>query len=159
MTNFIALFLNDLHRHNVEVIDGHLCIFDSKERERVKHCKFNIIQLIGTLLVERNFEFDIQGNHAFEKMVDTDLAEWAYVKYPNYFIIAFEDCARSDPEYYGPMICDSFELFMEAYRDFWHAVGTDDRTPADVEPDEEYLRETHARMAKEFASLYTPESA
>ncbi|MBS0466060.1 MAG: hypothetical protein JSS31_11800 [Proteobacteria bacterium] len=158
MVNFTALFFNDVDCHNVEVIDGHLCIFDSIERERVKYCKFDNVELIEALLVPRNFEPSPKSGQTSENLANTDLAKWAHVKYPNYFIIAFEDCARSDPDYYGPMICDSFELFMEAYRDFWYAVALDDRTPADVEPDEEYLREEHARMAKEFASLYTPDS-
>lgn len=124
----------------------------------MKYVKFELEHFAEILAIRQVFKTHPMRGWAYEQIINRRVENWVYVKYPSYFTFAFEDCARSDPEYYGPMICESFESFMEAYTDFWDAVGKDDRTPADVEPDEEFLRDEHARMAKEFASLHTPDS-
>ncbi len=143
--------------HNLQVFGEYLCLFDSDDREHVKYVKFELDHLAEILAIQHTFKSHPMKGWAHEQIVNRRVEKWEYVKYPSYFVIAFEDCARSDPDYYGPMICEGFESFMEAYTEFWEAVGTDDRTPADVEPDEDYLRQEHARMAQEFVSLYEPE--
>ena len=144
--------------HNLQVFGEYLCLFDSDNREHVKYVKFELEQYAEILTIQHVFKnHPQQRGWAYEQIVNRRVENWEYVKYPSYFVIAFEECARSDPDHYGPMICESFESFMEAYTDFWEAVGTDDRTPADVEPDEEYLREEHTRMAQEFSALCTPD--
>lgn len=144
--------------HNLQVFGEYLCLFDSDDREHVKYVKFELEHFAEILAIRQVFKTHPMRGWAYEQIINRRVEKWVYVKYPSYFTIAFEDCARSDPEYYGPMICESFESFKEAYTDFWDAVGKDDRTPADVEPDEEFLRDEYARMAQEFASLYTPDS-
>lgn len=144
--------------HNLQVFGEYLCLFDSDDREHVKYVKFELQHFAEILAIRQVFKTHPMRGWAYEQIINRRVEKWVYVKYPSYFTIAFEDCARSDPEYYGPMIRESFESFKEAYTDFWDAVGKDDRTPADVEPDEEFLRDEHARMAQEFASLYTPDS-
>ena len=148
--NIVNVLLDTPFDHHLEVIGDYLCLFDSDERTHIKFVKLEG-QHVDELLAARFHSPNGSNGQAvaLRRIVHSRVMEWVEVHYSDHFLGMFEDFALSDPEYFGPPICDSFEFFVAEYFRYWDAVSElMVRTPY---PTEEQLRELHASLVEQLA--------
>ncbi|MFN9749341.1 MAG: hypothetical protein ACK53K_07925 [Burkholderiales bacterium] len=151
--NIVNVLLAAPVDHNLEVIGEYLCLFDSAARNRIKFLKLDD-RHIDEMLAARFHASDGSREQmgAFRRIVHSRVMKWVDVHYPDHFLGMFEDFALSDPEYFGPPICDSFEFFVAEYFRYWDSVSElMVRTPFDQHPSEEQLRELHASLVEKLS--------
>ncbi len=148
--SIINSLLENHRGHNVEVIDGYLCLFDSEDREHVKFVKLEVEHVEEILEAREAFSYGCAGRAAaFQAIVDSRVEKWLEIYKPRDFLVEFADYVMSDRPRYSTAIREGFESFMNAYKEYWRAVEDSiGRTPFDKQPSDDQLRRLYARLVE-----------
>lgn len=148
--SIINSLLENHRDHNVEVIDGYLCLFDSEDREHVKFVKLEIEHVEEILEAREAFAYGSAGRaEAFQAIIDSRVEKWLKIYKPRDFLGEFADCVMSDRSRYSTVIREGFDSFMDAYKEYWRTVEDSiERTPFDERPNDDQLRRLHARLVE-----------
>jgi hypothetical protein len=146
--SIINSLLENHRDHNVEVIDGYLCLFDSEDREHVKFLKLEVEHVEEILEAREAFAYGSAGRAAaFQAIVDSRVEKWLEIYKPHHFLVEFADCVMSDRSRYSTVIREGFESFLNAYKEYWRTVADSiERTPFDEQPNDDQLRRLYARL-------------
>lgn len=146
--SIINSLLENHRDHNVEVINGYLCLFDSEDREHVKFVKLEVEHVEEILKAREAFAYGSPARAAaFQAIVDSRAEEWLEIYKPQHFLVAFANCVMSDRPRYSTVIREGFESFLNAYKEYWGTVaGSIERTPFDEQPNDDQLRRLYARL-------------
>ena len=148
--SIINSLLENRGDQNVEVIDGHLCLFDSIDRNHVKRVKLEVVHIEEILEARQKFK---HGSHkraeAFRNIVESRVNDWSEINKPHHFYATFMNVVMSDRRRYSAVVRESFESFLKAYTQYSEAdPDSIERTPFDEQPSEDQLRKLHARLVE-----------
>jgi hypothetical protein len=99
--SIINSLLENRTNHNIEVIDGHLCLFDSIDRNHVKRVKLEVVHIEEILEARQKFK---HGSHkraeAFRNIVESRVIDWNEINKPHHFCATFMNAVMSDRRRY-----------------------------------------------------------
>lgn len=146
--SIINSLLENRTNHNIEVIDGYLCLFDSIDRKHVKHVKLEVVHVEEILEARKKFKHGSRKRaEAFGNIVESRVANWSEINKSHHFCATFMNVVMSDRRRYSAVVRESFESFLKAYAQYWEAEPESiERTPFDEQPNEDQLRKLHARL-------------
>lgn len=147
--SIINSLLENRTSHNIEVIDSHLCLFDSTDRNHVKSIKLEVAHVEEILEARQKFKHgSLKRAAAFRNIVKSRVTEWSEINKPHHFCATFANCVMSDRRRYSAVVRESFESFLKAYTQYWDADPESlERTPFDEQPSEDQLRKLHVRLS------------
>ncbi|MEI8301647.1 MAG: hypothetical protein WCG13_00025 [Burkholderiales bacterium] len=148
--SIINSLLENGTNHNIEVIDGHLCLFDSIDRNQVKRVKLAVVHIEEILEARQKFKHrGLKRAQAFRNIVESRVADWREINKPHHFCATFMNAVMSDRRQYSAVVREGFESFRKAYTRYWEADSDSiERTPFDEQPSEDQLRRLHARLVE-----------
>lgn len=148
--SIINSLLENRTNHNIEVIDGHLCLFDSIDRNHVKRIKLEVAHVEEILEARQTFKYGSRKRtEAFRNIVESRVADWSEINKPHHFCATFMNVVMSDRRRYSAVVRESFESFRKAFAQYWEAdLDSIERTPFDEQPSEDQLRKLHARLVE-----------
>lgn len=151
--SIINSLLENRTSHNVEIIDGYLCLFDSIDRNHVKRLKLEVVHIEEILKARKEFKSGGQKRAAaFRNIVESRVADWSEINKSHHFCATFMNIVMSDRKRYSAIVRESFESFLKAYTQYWESdPDSIERTPFDEQPNEDQLRRLHARLAERLA--------
>lgn len=146
--SIINSLLENRTSHNVEVIDGYLCLFDSIDRNHVKRVKLEVVHIEEILKARQEFKSGGQKRAAaFRNILESRVVDWSEIHKPHHFCATFMNAVMSDRKRYSAVVRESFESFLKVYTQYWESdLDSVEQTPLDEWPNEEQLRKLHARL-------------
>lgn len=148
--SIINSLLENRTTHNIEVIDGHLCLFDSTDRNYAKSIKLEVAHIEEILESRQKFKHgSLKRAEAFRNIVESRVNDWSEINKPHHFCATFTNVVMSDRRRYSAVVRESFESFLKSYTQYWEAdPDSIERTPFDEQPSEDQLRKLHARLVE-----------